>query len=155
MLDYGLLELGAFTSVEFVAATSGYTNLERVADSRYGSSRVYEGLGSSWVWESGVNVVPANTNAPFQVSGIYIDNVFNNISGVGPNSFNVDYANGRIIFDADITATNVQCQYCFRDVEVAPVDSPKWKTLVDQYADRFDTLQELSPSGMAFGRWEI
>lgn len=150
-VDYGLLELGAYTAAKFDLPTSGLTNLKAVYDPRYGGAgRVYEGMGPSWAWETDVSTVSgANDSNVFQVSGVYINNTFYPIGTSGVYSFYVDYLNGRVIFDNAQSGINVKAEYVFRDIDVFSIDSHKWKTIVDEYSKRFEDLEELSPSGMA------
>jgi hypothetical protein len=148
-LEYGLVEMGAYTPVKFSLATSGYTNLKNVYDERYGgSNRVYEGLGPSWVWESGISPIGTSIN-PFQVSGVYVNNTFYPSSTTsGSYAHTVDYERGRIIFASGVSAT-VKCEYTFRDISVYLSDTPQWKEIITQYLDKYDTLDTSSPSGMA------
>lgn len=149
-LNYGLLEKGAFTVVKFNLPTSGYCNLQRVQDERFGGSgRVFEGLGPSWVWENDVSV-PSGMIQPFQVSGVYINTNFVPISSSGQFAHIIDYQNGRVIFNSTLPAnTLVQAEYTFRDISIFLSDSYEWKTLQDEYWNRYDEIGMLSPSGIA------
>lgn len=144
-LKYGFLEFGAFTNID---ASGTYGTLERT------SSRVFEGIGPGWVWESGVSTVNGST-APFPVSGIYFNNTWTpvgtNASGTGyTSSWYVDYRNGRIIFSSG-TATSavVKCSYSGRDVGVYLSDSTEFKTIMTELERRYSSLDTLQPSGMA------
>jgi hypothetical protein len=148
-IDYGLLELGAYTHVKFNLPTSGYTNLKRVKDDRYTSGRVYEGFGPSWAWESGVNCVDQTKPQIFQVSGVYINGSFYPSSTTGQYAHKIDYRNGRIVFTNALPSTaNVQCEYVMRDVDTFHVSNNKWRTIVEEYSKRFDDLSYLGGSGM-------
>jgi hypothetical protein len=150
-LEYGLLELGAYTVVSFDNPTSGYTNLKRVKDESFGGTgRVYEGLGPSWVWESGVSI-PSGYPSIFRASGVRINSTFfPTETTTGTFAHKIDFRNGRVIFDAAIPAgSSVKCEYVMRDVDVFLHDEPKWKTIVNEYLSRFSSLDTLSPSGMA------
>jgi len=149
-LDHGLVEIGAFTNITFSnSATSGYTTLKRVYDDRYGKNRVFEGIGAGWVWESGISLV-GSTDYPFHVSGVYVGNQFIPNSSSGIFSFNVDYRNGRIVFNNSIPAgSGVKCEYSAKDVNVQVVDSKQWKTIITKYEESFNSLASNSPSGMA------
>jgi hypothetical protein len=147
-LEYGLLEVGAYTPIKFNLPTSGYTKLKHVKDDRYNDYQVYEGFGPSWVWENDVAPI-GESIAPFQVSGIYINNVFLPTNTSGNLSYKVDYKRGRIIFDRPVTSGNIRCEYTARDISVYTADSYEWKTIVDEYQTRYDSLDTLSPSGMA------
>ena len=151
-LDYGFLETGAYTVVSFSnAATSGYSNLQRVYDDRYGGhGRVYEGMGPGWVWETNVNPV-INIPTPLVASGVRVNNVFYPTSTTsGTYQHTIDFRHGRVIFTNPIPNTaKVQCEYTFRDVATYLVDDPEWKVIVEGYTDKFDNLSGSSPSGMA------
>lgn len=149
-LSYGLIEKGAYTVVAFNQSTSGYTTLKRSYDERYsGAGRVYEGLGPSWVWQSGVSV-PTGYIAPFNVSGVYVDDSYYPLDTTGSYSHVVDYANGRIIFNNAISSTKtVKCEYVMNDVAVYLTSGPQWRIIMDQYISKFNNLNTLQPSGMA------
>ena len=152
-MDYGLLETGAYTIVSFSnASTSGYTNLQRVYDDRYGGhGRVYEGLGPGWVWEQDVSPVVENVTRPLIASGVRVNNVFyptSSTSGIYAHS--IDFRHGRVLFNNSLPASDkVQCEYTFRDVATYLVDDPEWKTIETSYVGEFGLLEKLSPSGMA------
>lgn len=148
-LEYGLVEMGAYTNVTYSdASTSGYTKLQLVNDNRYTDGRVYEGYGPSWIWETSVSV-PGGYTAPFAVSGIKVNNTFYPSATSGIYSHKIDYKHGRIVFDTPVTSGIVQCQYSFRDVDIVTSDSPKWQTIVDHYQDAYNDIGDLSPSGAA------
>lgn len=144
-LMYGLLEMGAFTNVNY---TDSYGTLKR------SSAKVFEGLGAGWVWESGIQVLNS-LPSPYPVSGIYFNNTFYpNGSTITSGSFSstwyVDYRHGRVIFNSNTPAgTQIKCNYSARDVAVYLVDEPEWKIVVDNYINRFDTIDDLAPSGIA------
>lgn len=148
-LEYGLLEIGAYTPIRLTHATSGL--LKRVQDERFGGEgRVYEGLGPSWAWEAGVSGIGCSEPV-FQVSGVYVNNTFYPTATTsGTYAHKVDYRQGRIIFDSSISSSaTVRCEYVIRDIGVYAADSPQWKIIIDEYEKNFDRLDTLSPSGMA------
>lgn len=146
LYEYGLIQKGAYT-----VETSG--TLQKAYDPRFGGAgRVYEGLGASWVWQSGVSV-PAGYTQPFQVSGVYVDNTFYPTTASGTYSYIVDYENGRVIFDSDITSGGssspvVKCNYVFNDVAIYLSDDPQWKTIQGAYFERFSNIGQMQPSGL-------
>lgn len=147
-LDYGFIECGAYTNVAFNLSTSGYSNLKKVKDDRYADGKVYEGFGPSWIWESGVSG-PAGSQAPIVPSGIYIDNAFYPTTTGGAYSHTIDFERGRVIFNSPVSGHTIQCQYSIRDVAVYQVDSKAWKTVIANYAQRYNETESLSPSGVA------
>ena len=152
-IDYGLLETGAYTVVAFTnTATSGYSNLKRVYDDRYGGhGKVYEGMGPGWVWETNVNPVIGGINLPLVASGIRVNGTFYPTSSTsGTYQHIIDFRHGRVIFANSLPASaNVQCEYTFRDVATYLVDDPEWRVIVEGYTDKFESLSSNSPSGMA------
>lgn len=153
-LEYGLLEMGAYTIVSFNTATSGLTNLQRTQDERYGGiGRVYEGMGPGWVWENDVNPITA-IDRPLIASGVHVDNTFYpTATTVGPYAHKMDFRTGRVIFNTSLPASaQVKCEYTFRDVAIYNVDGPEWKIIVqgvNTYQENFEELGSHAPSGMA------
>ena len=149
-LEYGLLELGAFTNVQFSLPTSGYTNLKSVYDPRHSNYQVYEGLGPSWVWQDDVGTVDGST-PPINASGVWVNSVFYpTVSTSGTYTHKIDFQNGRVIFDSPlISSDSVKCEYSFNDVAIRLTSDPMFLTVANEYLSRFNTLTQLSPSGMA------
>lgn len=148
-LDYGLMEMGGYTTVKFNSPSSGFTILQSVRDNSYQDRQVYEAFGPSFAWETDVNA-PSGYLPIFQVSGVYINNIFQPTSGIGVFQHNIDYKHGRVIFALPVpSGTTVKCEYTFKNIDVFTCDSFKWKTIVDQYEQRYNSEQTLSPSGMA------
>jgi hypothetical protein len=150
-IRYGLLELGAYTAAKFNLPTSGLTILKRTYDDRSGGSgKVFEGMGPSWVWETDVSAVQGNQPI-FQVSGVYVNNTFYpTASTTGTYSHYVDYRNGRVVFNNALPSTDVvKCEYVFNNIDVFSTNSRQWKTITHEYEKQFNSLDGLSPSGMA------
>ena len=154
-LEYGLLEMGAYTVVSFNTATSGLATLQRSHDERYGGAgRVYEGMGPGWVWENDVNPISVGLDRPIVASGVHVNNTFYSTAATsGTYAHKIDFRNGRVIFDSPLPASaQVKCEYTFRDVAVYHVDGPEWKTIVQgsqTYQEQYENLSQHSPSGMA------
>lgn len=144
-LEYGLLELGAFTNIN---ASGEYGTLERSA------AKVFEGGPRGWAWESGVSVV-GGLPSPYPVSGIYFNNTWTpvgtNASGTGYNSsWYVDYLNGRIIFSSGTSASHtVKCSYSSRDIAIYSADSGEFKTIMAEFMRRYNDISTQQPSGLA------
>src|ERR1700744_2376464 len=135
--SYGLVEAGAYTNIRINDPnTSGYSILQPTNDDRYNVGQIYECLGAGLVWESNISPI-GSTDAPFQVSGVYINNKFYSTSGtIGLYSHSIDYLNGRVIFNSGLSPLPtdlVQAEYSMRDIAVYLVDSHHWKTIVTQY----------------------
>ena len=150
-LDHGLVEMGAYTPIEFNSSSSGYVNLEpSFQKSLGGEGRVFETFGPSLVWQEGASV-PSGLTSPFRPSGVWVDDVFYSTSGSnGSYSHRFDYRNGRVIFDSSIgISSKVQAEYCLNDVAVYTTDSKQWKTVVGDYSDRFVNIGNQQPSGLS------
>lgn len=152
-IEYGLIEVGAYTPIKFDLSTSGYTNLQPSYDNRYSSTltttKVFEGIGPSWVWESGITGIGSEVPT-FPVSGIYINNLYLPSDTTGFYAYDIDYKNGRIIFDNAIpVSSGVKCEYVARDVAVYLTDSPQWKTIIKEYDNYYDNMDDLYPSGLS------
>lgn len=149
-LKYGLLEAGGFTTAQFSDSnTSGYCNLKRVHDDRYTDGSVYEGLGTSFIWETDVTTIDSST-PPIRASGVVINNTFQPSSGVGIYAHTIDYKNGRIVFSTPLApSVIVKCQYSFPDISVYLSDNQQWKVLITNYLIGFDNLTTSAPSGIS------
>lgn len=149
-LEYGLLEMGAYTRVNYSLPTSGYTNLKRVNDDRYGNNRVFEGLGAGWVWENDVSPI-AGIPAPFVASGIHVNNTFYPTATTsGTYGHIVDFRTGRVIFNNSIpSSASVSCEYTFRNIGVYLVDEPQYKTIIERYLEQYQNMETLAPKGLA------
>ena len=134
-LDNGFIEAGGYENVQRGVASYFNTDdsiLRPVFDERYNIRRVFNGLGKSWVWESGVSV-PSGAVTPIRPSGVWVDNVFHSSSETGFFAHKIDYQRGRIIFDNAINESSVvQAEYTFRKVNVDFADDPDFRTLILQ-----------------------
>lgn len=149
MLSYGLIQLGAYTNAIFSnSSTSGLTTLKKSTDPRYTDGTVFEGLGPSWIWQSGVNV-PNGYTQPVVASGVYVNNTFYHSNGSGSYGHVLDFKSGRVIFNSALGNATVKCQYSFPDVAVYLADDPKYKIIIHEYFEKFAKLDTNQPSGLA------
>lgn len=134
--DYALLDKGNYFNVTKGEQTYGgedYSRLRPSANENYPSGQVWEGFRSNWVWQSGLApsgydppIVGTNADYP-GISGVYIDDVFEPTSGVGPYSHYVDYFNGRVIFDSPIpTGSVVQAEFSHKYINVVYANNVPW-----------------------------
>lgn len=148
-LDYGLLEIGAYTPITTTGYASGYSILQQTYDPNFGNGKVFNGFGPSWCWESGV-AIPSGLGDLFQVSGVYVNNQFYPKDTSGYFSHNIDYQNGRVIFDNNISGSGtVRCNYVIKDIAIYTDDSPQWKIILDEYINRYTEENNQSPSGIS------
>ncbi len=145
-LDWSLLWESAFDlyrrSDESFLSTDESTLLP-VFDERFNEGRVWNGVGGSWAWESGVEVAGDD---PFRASGVYVDNVFYPLDTTGGLAHNIDYQHGRILFDNAVNPDSlVQAEYTSRRVHVAFADDPDFRVLIQRSIS--DQLTDSLPSG--------
>ena len=143
-IEYGLIEMGAYTTVAFSHNTSGYTNLQKYSDT------VYEGLGPSWVWQSGVTT-HASADAIVIPSGVWINDTFYDTATTsGVYEHHIDYRNGRVVFANALNSDDtVACEYTFNDVGVYLGDSEQWKIVINDLIPMFNQMGDNTPSGLA------
>ena len=121
LVDYGLLSIGGFISVELNQPYiyGGSQSILRLCDdSRYAKGRVWEASRSNWIWEQNIEY----STQPINISGIYVNSSFipNN------NGYYIDYPRGRIVFDSAISITStVSLEYSYKYYNVYSSDI-KW-----------------------------
>jgi hypothetical protein len=127
--DWAFLNIGAWFDValdnQTIFGTTNHAKLLYVEDPSYDDGSVWQGIRKDWVWETGVI---HNEISPINISGIYLNSGYlpnNNIS----NTYNIDYPNGKIIFQEPISpSSDVELNYSYRYVQVyRAIDSP-WFT---------------------------
>ena len=147
-LDWNFLNHGAYGIYEYNSSSwydDDESKLHPVSDERYEQGRVWEGVGRSWVWESGVSLSSGAVD-PFRVSGVYIDGDFYSINSSGINRHHVDYLNGRIIFDEPKSADDdIRAEYVRRSVHVGFADSSEFRVMMLNAVEEFWT--DSLPSG--------
>lgn len=147
LVDYGLLCLGGFMTVNFnqsYAYGGNHSSLRLSNDSRYTRGRVWESARSNWVWEQNIEY----GQQPISISGIYVNNVFiPNNSG-----YYIDYPKGRVVFDQAISATStVSLEYSYRYYNVYNSKVPFFQYLMN------DSFSQSSPEYTQYGSgaWSI
>lgn len=144
--NWGLLGKGAFYNVE--VPTSGiyggdFSRLRPVSDPRYGSGTVWASNRNAWVWESGVDY----GIQPTRFSGVYVNSVFQPLSGVGPYAHTVNYEYGQVTFASSLpVSTTVSAPHSFRAVPVVSLDAPWFKRILTRTL-RPDDSDNLAGSG--------
>ncbi len=129
--NWGFLSIGAFQNIQINSSGAGGRNdclLYPVKSNLnyYSNGQVWQSNRQNWVWESGMSY----GIQPIEISGIYVGNTFQPTSGVGPYSFNIDYPNGRIIFNTAISDTSVvKCAYSAKRVRFTSVDDESFKKI--------------------------
>jgi hypothetical protein len=132
--DWGFINKGGFYNI-VSPATGIYGNdkskLVSVKDPNYTDGKVWQSNRTNWVWETGVS-----KGTPISPTGVYINNTYTT------SGFNVDYKNGRVIFDSPVAvSSNVRISYSHKYVNVFPAsDLPFFKN-VQSLSNRSDSSQ--------------
>jgi hypothetical protein len=128
----GLLEKNGY-----ITAGSGLygiqeTGLMPVSDPRFSDGRVWGGLHSNWVWETGVGASVA--------SGVVVDGTFYPTSSTtGTYAHHIDYPNGKVVFDNAIsTSATVACNYDYKYINVTRTDGLNWFKQLQQQVSQSD-----------------
>lgn len=134
--DWALLEKGNYFNVSKGELSPNGKDMSRLrlsSNDSYTSGQVWEGFRKNWVWQSGVSgvglpapIVGTNPNFP-GISGVYINGQFKPTSGVGQYAHNIDYFNGRVIFNSPIpTGSVVQVEYSYKYINVVYSNNVPW-----------------------------
>lgn len=117
-LDWGLLNVGAFTNVKLNDSNINLADRSKLRlsnDPQYTIGQVWETARSNLVWESGV----ASATQPIQISGVYVNNTFYPLSTVGAFKHHIEYTTGRVVFDTAIATTStVKLEHAFKQINV-------------------------------------
>ncbi len=146
-MNWNLLGTCAFYNVTYPTSGSYGGAAHKLTcriNQSFDDGQLWEGFRKQWVWQSGVDCA----TQPIQISGVYVNNVFRPVSGVGPYSFKVDYPNGRIVFNSAIsTHATVTVEFSFNHYQLYTADSPFWKELQRNSFRIDDSTFNLKASG--------
>lgn len=136
-LDWSFINMGAFFKIS-TPTTGIYGGRKDVLKRKkqYGvtDGTVWEGHRSNWVWETGV----FPRAEPTRISGVYINDTFY-ATGNTTYPFNIDYLNGRIVFDNAIPNTGtVVVEYADKHVMVTPSDGIPFLRQIQENSFRID-----------------
>jgi len=158
-LDWGLLNVGAFTNINFPTSgvyptgvgshsTAPYI-LRPSRDPRYVSGKVWEGFRSNWVWEDSLSY----DKSPIAISGVYVNGTFISKNVTGSSGYKIVYPEGRIIFNSALPITSqVKCEFSYKNVKIATADAP-WFQAVQFDSLRVDSPQFQQTGGS--GMWDV
>jgi len=150
-IDWNLLNRGAYSIYELNSESyfdDDESQLHLVPDERYRQGTVWEGIGRSFVWESGVSLGGGAAN-PFRVSGVYVNGDFHPKIDTGIYAHHIDYLNGRIIFSEPKSSdSDIRAEYARRSVHVGFADDPEFRIMMLNAVEEFlgDTLVSGVPS---------
>jgi hypothetical protein len=124
-LDWAFLNIGAWFDVSVgssgIYGTNEHAKLVIVSDPAYDEGQVWQSIRKDWVWETGVSF---GSGTPTNISGVYIDNIFNPYSS---GDFTIDYPLGRIVFDTAIDEDSaVKLNYSYRYVQTYRGGDSPW-----------------------------
>lgn len=152
-LDWSFLKIGAWFDSTISNSGTIYGSLNPPAklllvdDPSYTLGQVWQGIRKDWVWESGI---VSQNNSPIIISGIYLNNSF--VSSTG-NSFNINYSDGRIIFNtAKSKTSNVQLNHSYRFVQTYRASDSPWFNSI-QYPSLNNTDSDIKQ--ISAGEWSI
>lgn len=149
-LDWALLNKGYFLNVNLDTKYPPYgaapAKLRPSDDFRYPSGIAWDGLKTNWIWESNIEF----NSQPISISGIYINNTFLPLNS--PQSYNVNYPLGRVIFNSPVDVTSsVQVEYSYKYYNIYP-DTVGWFKELTQGTWRLDDPQTSSQNS---GIWSL
>jgi hypothetical protein len=127
-LDYAFLQIGGFINVNrpttYSKNNDGLSRLNRTNDPTI-QNRVWESVKKDWVYETEIQF---NNISPNSISGIYVNDSFlPGPTGIAPNSYKINYPEGRIIFDKLLPdTTSVELDYSYRYVQVYKSENCGW-----------------------------
>jgi hypothetical protein len=136
-LDWSFISMGQYDNI-----SSGDDNiyggdkevLKRKKNPNKTDGTIYSSYRSNWVWETGVYP----TSPPIDISGVFIDGGFYG-TGNATYPFNIDYANGEIVFDNAIPSTGtISVEYSAKDIKVTASDGIPFLRQIQQNSFRVD-----------------
>lgn len=151
--DWSFLQIGGWfnavvpNSGTIYGSTNPPYKLILVDDDAYNAGQVWQGIRKDWVWESGACYA---SGYPIVVSGVYLNNTFYPYSS---GTFDVDYPNGRIIFNTAINkTTNVQLNHSYRYIQTYRANNSPWFNVI-QFGS-FNTADK-DIKQISAGEWSI
>lgn len=139
-IDYGILAAGGFINVKVdvdnIHGASPDT-LYPVNDPNYNNGQVWQTMRKNWVYEDGIGGPYIYTGPyssgitdtePYPYTGIVLNSTGTIPKGaVGAYAHDIDYLNGRVIFDTKIsTSTKLKLSYSYKWVQVYTYADAEW-----------------------------
>ncbi|MFA5670093.1 MAG: hypothetical protein WC967_12705 [Balneolaceae bacterium] len=94
------------------------------------SPTTYEGLGGSWVWQSGLTT-PSGVDKPVICSGIYINGDFVGSGDTGIYEHTLDFNKGRVIFKNNVSGYEVKAEYSWPHINIQSADSESFRVVME------------------------
>jgi len=119
-LDWAFLGIGAWSDIPASGTVMSELRQTDYA-AGYTTGEAWEARRKHWVYESAEYTdMSGVTHSPVDVE-VYVDSV------LMPSGYDVDYVNGRVIFETPVSSTStVTAKYPFRNVQVYIGDEQKW-----------------------------
>ena len=148
-LNWNLLTIGGYFNITIPQSGVNYGGqpsiLRAAVNPNYTNGQVWESYRKQWVWQNNVGYSPE----PIQISGIFVNNVFQPTSGIGPYKFEVDYANGRVIFNSPISlSSKVKIEYSPNYYQIYNTACPFWRDIQRNSFRIDDSSFSISASGI-------
>lgn len=122
LLDWGLLNINGFTSIQSGLAPSYFNSPNRlrpVSDPNFTTGKVWQTYRKNLVWESGCG----GTVEPISISGVYVNGVLKTRTDATYGHY-INYRDGLVVFNSGIpTSTVVEMNYSFKNVWIDTYDS--------------------------------
>jgi hypothetical protein len=131
-LDWGFLNIGAFTNVKI--PTTNISNfdlhiLKSTTDKNQTQNTVWQAPRKDWVYETGVSY---NSTVPIEISGIYVNGtLYPAPTGNSTLGYRINYPEGKVIFNKSVPSSSVvQAEYSYRNIQVYKMEEfPYWKEI--------------------------
>lgn len=152
-LDWGFLNIGAFTNVQIPTTNISNFNLHilKPTTDPNNNNKVWQSARKDWVYESGINF---NGTNPILFSGLYVNSTFYPApTGNATIGYSVDYPEGKIIFNNPIASTSiVNAEYAYRNIQVYKMEEfPYWKEIQHRSLENKTGLSLSSSGDFAIG----
>lgn len=138
--DYGLVNTGHFYNVS-ISQSGAYgpnnSKLSLASLPNYTTGQVWQSYRKNWVNDTDVEYA----TLPINVSGVYVNNVFQPSSGVGAYAHKVDFKNGRVVFTSPIsTSSVVKAEFSWKSVAIERAEHPYFRNI------QYDSYKSNAPS---------
>lgn len=151
--DWGFTNAGAFNNVKLgnLDINGGDKSVLKLAsDPNYSTGKVWQLPSRNIVWESGVN-----NGSAINISGLYYNSSFLPLNTSGNFAYNIDYKNGRVIFDSGLPSNSVvKMEYSHKIIDIKEARESKlmqymqldYNTTSTQYINSSGEASILSPN---------
>lgn len=151
-LEWGFLNIGAFTNVRIPTTNIGSMNLhvlKPVDDPNQNDRTVWQAARKDWVYESGINY---SGISPINISGIYVNSSFYPTpTGNSSLGYTINYPEGKVIFDKPLSiSSNINIEYSYKNIQIYKIDEfPYWKQI------QHSSLQNLNGFNSSYSKGDF